>query len=745
MRVAGRRQALIAAWVFTALVGTALSNLLPAQRMALSGSRLSSAIYLPEIDSATRAHLERAKAFRDAGQWSEVDETLREVMDYHGHRLIEFSPGHWVDARTYCHVLISQLPAEALALYRSQVDPLAEVWYREGVARRDRQLLSRLVDEHFASSFTDQALFALSELALEAGDHGLARSYLEMLVPTPPGLPETQAARLAYPDSDVELAAVGARIVLSWVLAGELDRAARDLEKFVRQPAPDEPPSAGGHPDASGRLAGVEGNYAQTLAALIESGRSWTPAPPQLAWNTFAGTATRAGVGPPAAQGFVWSWEQSLTEFRAPTSGVAQMAGYRQSRVAEDSLLLSYHPVVYRDVLLVNNHSEVLALNRRTGQLAWNWDLENGAAARRDERAVAAANIPANRLGAPRFTMTVAHDRLYVRMGSVVTSPSGDPTMQSPRGYLLCLDLRGQGRAVWEIKPQDPLWAFEGSPLVRGNDLFVAVRHNDLQHPRAHVECYDARTGRLRWRQFVCGADTPGRNQVSEVTHHLLTLHGDTVYFNTNLGAVAALAASDGRLRWVHQYERAGRGLSQQAAHFYRDLTPAIYHGGKLVVAPSDSDAVFCLDATSRRFPWENRLAPDVIHLLGVGGGHLIASGDRLYWFRMADDGKLFARWPDGDDPRGYGRGVLAGNNVLWPTREAIEIFDQVTAQWINEIPLADHRRAMDGSDVTGGNLLVVDDQLFIAGAKKLVALRGTSAPQRGESLTLRDLSRASR
>ena len=60
-----------------------------------------------------------------------------------------------------------------------------------------------------------------------------------------------------------------------------------------------------------------------------------------------------------------------------------------------------------------------------------------------------------------------------------------------------------------------------------------------------------------------------------EITHNLLTLTGGTLYYNTNLGAVAALSADDGRLLWVSLYPRARRGdLTNLAPHWRRDLNP---------------------------------------------------------------------------------------------------------------------------------------------------------------------------
>ena len=107
------------------------------------------------------------------------------------------------------------------------------------------------------------------------------------------------------------------------------------------------------------------------------------------------------------------------------------------------------------------------------------------------------------------------------------------------------MDLAAEGRLLWKIAPEDG-WAFDGSPVADGGGVYVAMRRIDIR-PRAYAACFDAQTGRLRWRRFVASAETPARGMMYQATHNLLTLAGDSIYFNTNLGAVAAINTDDGR------------------------------------------------------------------------------------------------------------------------------------------------------------------------------------------------------
>ena len=196
---------------------------------------------------------------------------------------------------------LARLPAEALAAYRRRVDPLAERWYRDGVANRDEALLRRVVDELFCSSWGDDALLALGELALERGDYAAARRYWEQISPLtrdPNGKPLWLALRgvdldkhwpeierrwpirpqpptwLAYPDTDSTWPMCGPGLILVSIRAGEFDRAALELDAFRRW-----------HPQAAGPLGRAGGTVRRRpgTAARVGQGMAAPAARPQLA------------------------------------------------------------------------------------------------------------------------------------------------------------------------------------------------------------------------------------------------------------------------------------------------------------------------------------------------------------------------------------------------------------------------------------------------------------------------------
>ena len=727
----------------SALAGGLLAQTTAAQVPAQL--ELSGAVQLDEVDSTVRAHLERARAYVDNRQWAEAVETYRLLMDNQGGKVIAVAPRRYIRLADYCHLQLASLPAVALERYRQEVDPLAERWYDQGLAHRDRGLLARIVSDLYCSSWGDKALLALGDLALEEGQPSVARSYWEQIVERPPErIPEAafkaataadeaagadniaannagprnaeidpadraavvswyvpdplarspgyrlrhdeplgdETARrltavwkaahlpgthLAYPESPLNLADVRARLVLASIFEGSLARAKGELEAFESL-----------HPDAEGTLAGRHEPYAKGLARLLAEAPAWPSQPVSEDWPTFAGNPARDKIARDAIDvgAPVWPAIALGTALTADATNSQRFGGHR---VAErNDGLLSYHPVVVGDMLLVLTGGQILAFNLHTGKPLWPGSAERPAGEIFHDTTLAVALDRSSRgLGVPRFTLTAHDGRLYARVGSQVTGRAiegGD----SFAGRLICLDLKAEGRLLWQIVPEDERWAFEGAPLVDGSDIYVAMRHSDVR-PQVHIACFDAQSGQRRWRTMICAAETPAGGQMEELTHNLLTLDEGTLYLNTNLGAVGAVSALDGHLLWISTYPRAKRltpaGGNKRVAHFYRDLNPCVYYQGTVLVAPSDSELIMALDAGSGQPLWETSLAADTVHLLGVGQGNLIASGDHLWWIDVAT-GKVRARWPD-QSPHGYGRGILAGDKIFWPTRDMLYIFRQ--------------------------------------------------------------------
>ncbi|MEX2140326.1 MAG: PQQ-binding-like beta-propeller repeat protein [Pirellulales bacterium] len=762
-----------APWVVSLVVLAALApGPLAAQIYPRTQVELTDAIRVDEPAPMVGNQLQRVRVNFAQRQWDAGIEVLRKLMEDHGERLVRLD-SRFISLRELGHRELARLPAEGLSLYRGRVDAQARQWYDEGVKHRDVVVLARVVDELFTSSYGDDALFVLGEIYLERGEYQRAREWWERISPalrSADGLPlwveqrsatNTNAEKappraepaalegdapilwLAYPDTDLQLADVRARLVLASLLEGARARAETEYRSFVEL-----------HVEATGRLAGREGPYRDTLAALLNSAKEWPLLSPSRAASTFAGGPTRNFISPGefALRSLAWSEPIAFPrKWQAHKDNLIRF-GLNQSRVAEDSQnLLSYHPLVVGDLVVWHDLHCIYVYDLHTGQPAWSNASANtrpGQVYPRGGMAEAGAGQSiAHALGVPRFTATVHGSYLFVRLGSQVTSwPETSATEN--RGSLVVLDLAQQGKLIAEIKPESDRLSFEGPPVCDGSRLYVAMRYNDVR-PQSHVACYElvATTGssgttyspRLRWRRMVCAAESPARGSAEEITHNLLTLVEGTLYLNTNLGAVASLSADDGRIHWLSTYPRAKGG--PENAHLFRDLNPCLYHRGTIYVAPTDTPQILALDAMTGLVRWATAPTPmaDVVHLLGVAEGRLIASGKILWWLD-AETGKFVTSFPEPanfSQVQPFGRGLLMGDVVVWPTRQALYVFDQKQSppSSANTLPTMqrDPIRIADFDNLlSGGNLLAAGEYILLATADKLWAF----GPKLEESAT---------
>ena len=722
------------------------------------------------IDATTATHLENARRFLAEKQWDEAVDAIRRGMEGDAARYVAVSDApappegfqRLVPVREYCQWQLAALAREApeaLAHYRSLADPLAEQWLAEAVETRDERLLARIVTEAFATKAGDDALLRLGDLALSRGDYAEARGYFARIGPQPGQMDQAAAQRRpeTYPDSDLPAAEVVARLVLTSILAGEHERAAAELEVFRRHYEP-----------ATGKLAGRDGNLHQTLTALATQARSW-PLPKRSAdWPMFAGDASRRGT----AAGPIDPAGTPLWTFPLPRlTSDRDMIGASRLRVADDMKgLRSYHPIVVGDTVLVRvdarQRSYIAALGLRDGRQRWQVDGLRGPAmltgtGENDspfEESDAHARLPRH-VGVARYTLTAGGTKLFARMGSPVTAPpanSIEKLLAKEQGYLMGYDLATEGKPLdgFPIRPESAEWSFEGTPVCDGANLYVAMRRVEQGRCQLHVACFaltsggghiddaedDARpAGRMLWRTRICSAATLGGGDWAELSHCLLTLDGGTLLVNSNMGVIAAVNAEGGDVQWLHKYPRASFRSGDPEEHddqFFRDLTPCLPTGDLVICAPADCDRLFALDRMTGRFVWstEPGVASDVVHLLGTSGPWLIASGNRLYWIELAS-GQVRVRYPEGSSggpteaaaqPRGLGRGILAGDEVYWPTRESILVFSAEPQQTASGfIPAARREIPLLPRMATGGNLVFAHGVLLIATGDKLVALEG--------------------
>lgn len=742
---------------------------------------LLSAAEIDLLDSASATHLENARRFLAEKQWEEAVDAIRRVMEGDAARYVKAGDPknpdgfeRFVPTREFCQWELAALSREApaaLVHYRKLVDPLAERWFRQGMADHDESLFLRVIEQAFASKWGDDALLRMGDLALQRGEYARARGYFRRIAP---GLEsedaseanggvakDSQVAADLYPDTDLNLADIRARLVLVSLMEGSLARAKLALATLAKL-----------HPAAEGQVGGRVGKYADILAAILLQAESWPPAKPTSDWLTLGGDTTRNGkatadvdiAGQPL-------WTVPLPKLRSDND----LIGSGRLRVADDmNGLLSYFPVVTDNSLLLRSDARgksfITALDMVTGATQWRVEERRGLDTPEEPDdgppLVSDAHAGLRRqVGVARYTMTIHGHKLFARIGTPVVAPSArkiDRLLVKDQAWILGLDLRSQGKPLdgFPLQPESNNWSFEGTPVADDGHLYVGMRRVEQGRCQMHLACFELLTtpssvtagsegdtrnvGRMKWRTKLCSAATLGGGDIDELIPMLLSYDSGTLYCNTNQGVVAAVSASEGRVQWLMKYPRGefrSNDPDNNESHFFRDLNPCLIAKDQILVAPTDCNRLFSLDRVTGRLNWATPpgLAADALHLLGATSSSLIASGDYLYWLDL-QTGKLQTQFPPpapqgpmfaAPSPRGIGRGLLAGEHVYWPTRENIYVFDQspaktergLTARGIREIPLVPR-------GVTGGNLLIIGDKLIIAAGDKL-ALFGEAGPPR--------------
>ncbi len=695
------------------------------------------------VASTIQTRLEHVPALVQDQQWDEVLDTLSQLMEVQNTGVVEVAAGRFMNLRDYCHLKIAQLPPAALDIYRSRVDTIAEAWFRQGVETRDQALLARVVDETFCSSWGDDALLALGELALEKADYAAARFHWQRISPalsSPGGQPpwialggldlrqhQAEINRiwnerrsswdwLAYPDTDLSPAEVQARLALVAAREGNLQRAKWEAS-FLRLQ----------HPQTTGQLGGKRQSLVSALDRILEGAAAWPNPVGSNGWHTFAGSFDRQGGAPRAPTVNLPAWNEPVSYY-ASSSKVRHTVTAGQRHPDRP---LRCHPLVVDDLVLYNTLRKIQAADLATGEPAITSD---GVLYQQEHPSADSAVIRPNAtrvvVGVSHHTMTEYDGRIYARIGDAITSQTLDRRSRdaAPAGHALVgIDRHREGLLVFKVTPDDNSWSFEGAPVCNARNVFIAMRQNDVK-PRAYVTCFDARSGQRCWRTQICSADTFASGRGAEITHGLLTLVGDTIFYNTNLGVVAALSADDGQIRWLRRYDRATKlPVDRLAGNVRREISPCVYDSGMVVVAPADTRLIFAIDATTGKPAWVTDKPDDVTHLLGIVHGAVVATGDRV-WSLDLQTGRVNFVWPESTMAgiRGLGRGVIAGSEILWPTRDQIYRLDALTG--------AQTRAPIDLThlDSEGANLVVAGGILLLAGPDDLNALGPRRQEQNG-------------
>jgi outer membrane protein assembly factor BamB len=694
---------------------TTLAQPVPAEQEALSR------VGLPGESQRTARRLIAADKLVAEQKWAEAVDEYQRILIEVGDDLVPLNARHSLQARWLCHLRLAALPAAGLRLYRARVDNQAKKWLDQAVAGRDVDLLRRLVEELFCSSSTDQVLDQLGDLAFERGQFEEAERWWRMLA-----LPALQMEKgprikdtLLFPDPQLDVAGVRAKQILARLFRGEQAGLLEEWEAFQKL-----------HGKAEGYLAGKQGNYVAILTDLV--GQIEMPAQvlENEVWATFAGDASRSYIVPraggrllrlPQVEGPTWRVELE-NKGKGPEADSERPVAGKVVPPSQAARSLPFYPLIVGDQVLVADARHVMAYELSSGRQVLRYDV---APERNDAELGVTLRLPAAPdLGYP---LTAASGRIYARLGaqSLGSRRGGDQ-----ESFLVCLNwpsTSGGKIQRWLVnKPPAPEGSvFEGSPIVHHGSVYIAAARQAGIQVQTAVACYDADTGALRWQREICDTQEL-KDGEARTRHHLLTLAADKIVYCSHSGAIVALDATSGRRAWAVRYPGRGNRTADRTPS-PRGLAPCVHAKGRLYAAPLDYDRILCLDATTGHQLWES--APlEVVHLLGVAKGRLIfttttprrgiraldaATGlPQRSWFQPAD----------GTDLATFGRGLLAGDYVFWPTRGTNGTGPSCVQDRLYVLSQEDGEPVIAPVDNIAGNLAAANGCMVVADATSLSA-----------------------
>lgn len=647
-----------------------------------------------------------------AQRWKDALDQIEPLLNQPGTGLVDVGQGRQVGVDQAARMLLSGLPGEALERHRRRVDPLARRWWESGTEVD----LRRIVERAFHSSFGDDALLKLGDLAWERGDPSEARAYWERLVPPflgavrPPGVPPVSY----YPDPEVAGATVRARLVLSNAALGERDRALRELAALRRE-----------FPEFEEGGLDIAGNSWGGLQKRIESGLGITGSGVD-SWSMLGGNAQRAQVAGPVALPTGIRWEQELApiivDFQDPRANRAAddrffipppQLGRPNARVA----VLGTFPVIHQQGVFFCDDRQIWGLDLAgtgRGQPLWG---NSSVLFSLEERGDRRGQRP--RIGLPARTLSIADDRLFARLGESVAASGPGETGTIP-STLVCLDLRREGELAWQVTADQIAdevgnWIFCGAPLADNGQLWVVLKKL-VPQPVLNVVCLEPATGRLLWNRRILQSAALFGGDFDEQQGLLLSAADGRVYCGTNQGAVIALEARRGNILWVTNYDRdEPERVPDWHDHQTLGPNPCVCADGLVFLAPQDSNTVLALDGASGVRLWQRSIPGIARQVVGVREGRLVVAANQLFGLET-DSGEIaWSVGNDSPDSRTRGRCALSADTVLWPRDTEILVVESKTGRRLREVPLAEIQRA------GGGNLALADGFLVVAQTDRLL------------------------
>jgi outer membrane protein assembly factor BamB/tetratricopeptide (TPR) repeat protein len=637
------------------------------------------------VDEIEKDYLDRLGKAQDARDWRTFFAHVQKGLQSKATKVVSIGKDRWVGLREFLCGRIAALPPEALEHYRLHHDGPAAAEFARARATGTRRDLERAADVYFFASAADEVIDGLAQAAFDEGRAGEAASlWLRLL--------------RHYPDPDAPRALLVARAALACRAAADENLLA-DLRAWVAEK------KVAGTVHAAGRDTDL-----QAFLGAVEIVPAPPPAPAaREPWvRTAVDRERRGGVANDIKR---WTYDFASDRGEASAEPPAQPNVQRRGRVIlrndpntagtappDYPYFPAYAKVRGRDYVVFTDGTRVLAVDPgrvRPGSAAsgvyWKYPA--------DRSILRGGAVQGGAYGRPYAGAAVDGEHAFVTMYSRLDTRPREGGGQDPFEGLTaikCLHLPS-GRVVWDtdLEPllteskklafYEKAFSYTGPPVVSGDRVFVGVSSSPNGEQESWVLCLDRATGRAIWSTPIATLAAAGGGRMAmfmgrasgALYQTTLLVQGGLVYVQTNIGAVAALGAVTGDIRWLSRYPRSGlrtQNTGMADGTFIRGANWPVAWKGRLYLLPQDRPDLLSFEASTGRpaalpplrvlreeRPVEMR---ELHQLLGVVNDWLVIGGMLTHVIRLKD---FTAFTLAASDTHASGRGAIQDGQVYLP------------------------------------------------------------------------------
>ncbi len=549
---------------------------------------------LTTLHESSRANALVAAAIQKetAGQFREALKIYQKVIDDHSnvmYRVCEF--GVFVPITRYCQLRILKFPESALNYYRTKYDSKAKEAFELARKRNYLEGFTEIRDTMLCTSYGAPAMLMLGDMALDLGHYLAALEYY-------------QAVQDYFPDKGLLTPELKLKLALcqkklgnqAWAAKGKTEPGVlskANLGKFSRYVS--------------------EAKFEKPAMDLQQSSAPHVAADDYM---PMLPTTDPLGLEAPV-------WERAVKA--KPMEGYV----FTQPVVTDNSVIYRHKNIVFCRSLL---NGELRWKNEMGGRVLWQ-------------------NVRARQY--PQEDILVQDGMVYTPMYKVgptlVALEETTGQMKWAYGPMVATTPE-QARMRFETAPAGgPMAVYAGYIL----DNIEGDTHTDSEYG---VMAFDSLSGRVKWRTPICrmmpglfagGFATKFRNRIRSFLSPPLYYQG-TLYYCTNAGAVAALDALSGKVKWLMKYpydwwswpgqSRAIHDATRQfgsgdrgamthtgtmayphAPMFWYNQRPLLI-GDDLFLTPVDAPYLYRIDRRTGKVVWRKRKGP-------LGGRHINVGG----------------------------------------------------------------------------------------------------------------------